>query len=303
MTIQQLKYVITVADYKSMNKAANQLFISQPSLSEAVRSLEKETGTTIFLRTNRGISITPEGEEFLSYARQVVAQYHLMEEHYIEKKEIKKRFAVSMQHYSFAVKAFVETVKEFGMEEYEFALREVRTHEVIDDVSNFRSELGIIYVNDFNRQVLEKIFRDKEVEFHSLFACKTYVYMWRGNPLAQKKKLRLEDLSEYPCMSFEQGENNSFYFAEEVLSTYQYKRMIKVNDRATMLNLMVGLNGYTMCSGIICEELNGDDYVAIPLDYREEMNIGYIHHKNMRVSQLGNKYIEELMKYKELVME
>ncbi|MDD3185811.1 MAG: LysR family transcriptional regulator [Anaerostipes sp.] len=303
MTLQQLKYAITVADNNSLNQAAKTLFISQPSLSGAIKSLEEEIGISIFMRTNRGITITPDGNEFLGYARQVVAQYHLMEEHYIEKKEVKKKFAVSMQHYSFAVKAFVEMVKQFGMEEYEFAVNETRTHIVIDDVANFKSELGILYENDFNRQVLEKIFKDNAVEFCPLFSCKTYVYIWKGNPLAKKKEISFEDLEEYPCLSFEQGERNSFYFAEEVLSTYGYKRIIKANDRATMLNLMVGLNGYTLCSGIICEDLNGSDYAAIPLAHTEEMNIGYIKRKNIEISELGQLYIEELMKYQNQVME
>lgn len=302
MTLQQLKYSITIADSKSMNEAAKKLFMSQPSLSSAVKDLEEEIGTELFIRNNRGIVPTPAGLEFIGYARQVVEQYRLLEDRYVDKKEIKKKFSVSSQHYTFAVKAFVELVKKIGMDEYECAVNETKTYDVIQDVKTFQSEIGILYLNDFNRQMLQKIFRENELEFTELFSCKTYVYLWKGNPLAQKKLLTLEDLEEYPCLSFEQGSNNAFYFAEEVLSTYDYKRIIKANDRATLLNLMVGLNAYTLCSGIICEELNGGDYCAIPLNSDEEMMIGYISRKGVPLSTLGKMYLEEIEKYRQSII-
>jgi DNA-binding transcriptional LysR family regulator len=302
MTLQQLRYAITIADCNSMNKAAQALFISQPSLSASIRDLENEIGITIYKRTNRGITITPEGDEFLGYARQVAEQYELINQRYVDKKSVKKKFSVSTQHYSFAVKAFVEMVKQFGMEEYEFAVHETKTYEVIENVKNFKSELGILYLNDFNKKVITKILKENNLVFKELFQCKTYVYLWKGNPLAQKDLITMEDLEEYPCLSFDQGMNNSFYFAEEVLSANVYKKIIKANDRATLLNLMVGLNAYTLCSGIICEELNGNDYKAIPLDSDEVMSIGYITRKNTSLSQLGHKYVDELIKFKENVL-
>jgi DNA-binding transcriptional LysR family regulator len=285
-----------------MNEAAHELFISQPSLSSSMKDLEDETGVQIFRRTNRGISLTPQGEEFLGYARQVVEQYSLIETKYIDKKEVKKRFSVSMQHYTFAVDAFVEMVKQFGMDEYEFAVREEKTHEVIEDVRDFKSEIGILYLNDFNQNVLNKLFDEYSLEFTPIVTCGIYVYLWKGHPLAGNKVITFEELGEYPCLSFEQGNNNSFYFAEEVLSTYQYKRLIKANDRATILNLMVGLNGYTLCSGIICEGLNGDDYCAVRLDSKEDMTIGYIKRKDVELSPLGHKYLEEIGKYQDRVL-
>ena len=300
MTLTQLKYVITIADTGSMNEAAKSLFISQPSLSLAVKELEQEIGVELFRRSNRGVSLTVEGNEFLSYARQVVEQYQLMESRYIEKKDVKKKFAVSMQHYTFAVNAFVEMVKQFGMDEYEFAVRETKTYEVIEDVKDFRSEIGVLYLNDFNRKVLEKLFHESNLEFHPLLNCGIYVYLWKGHPLADRNEISIEELSEYPCLSFEQGNYNSFYFAEEVLSTYEYKRLIKANDRATLLNLMVGLNGYTLCSGIICESLNGSDYCAIKLKSDEVMTIGYIKRKGIAISPLGQKYLEEIRKFESM---
>ncbi len=298
MTLTQLRYVITVAESKSMNEAAKQLFISQPSLSSAIKDLEEEIGVEVFRRSNRGVFPTPEGEEFLGYARQVVEQYNLIDTKYIQKENVKKKFGVSTQHYTFAVKAFVEMVKQFGMDEYEFAIRETKTHEVIEDVKNFKSEIGILYINEFNRKILDKLFTEYGLEFHPILECHIYVYMWKGHPLAKKAVIALEDLEDYPCLSFEQGTNNSFYFAEEVLSTYHYKQLIKANDRATLLNLMVGLNGYTLCSGIICEELNGSDYCAVRLQSDEIMTIGYLTRKGVAISSLGKKYIEELSKFK-----
>lgn len=299
MTLAQLRYAITVAGASSMNEAARKLFISQPSLSAAIKELEEEIGVELFKRTNRGISVTLEGEEFIGYARQVVEQYNLIESKYILKENTKKKFGVSMQHYTFAVKAFVEMVKQFGMDEYEFEIHETKTYDVIEDVKNCKSEIGILYLNDFNKKVLTKLFHESAVEFHELLKCHIYVYLWKGHPLASKEEITLEELEEYPCLSFDQGHNNSFYFAEEVLSTYDYKRLIKANDRATFLNLMIGLNGYTLCSGIMCEELNGSDYCAIKLKSDEIMTIGYIARKGVQVSPLGKKYLEEISKYKD----
>lgn len=299
MTLTQLRYVIEVANSSSMNEAARNLFISQPSLSSSVRDLEEEVGVELFKRTNRGISLTPEGEEFIGYARQVVEQYQLIEARYISKEQIRKKFSVSMQHYSFAVNAFVEMVKQFGMDEYEFAIHETKTYEVIEDVRNFRSEIGILYINDFNRKVLMKLFHESGLEFHEILKCGIYVYMWKGHPLADRELLTLEELADYPCLSFEQGNYNSFYFAEEVLSTYDYKQFIKANDRATMHNLMVGLNGYTLCSGILCEKLNGSEFCAVKLKSDERMTIGYLVRKGVAISPLGKKYLEEIAKFED----
>lgn len=301
MTLQQLKYALTIADCGSMNEAAKQLFISQPSLSETMKELETEIGLDIFLRSNRGIVITPEGEEFLGYARQVTEQFGLLQSKYIDKR-VKEKFSVSTQHYTFAVKAFVETVKQIGMEQYEFAVHETTTISVIENVKNFKSEIGVLYENDFNEKVLNKMFKENGLEFVELFSCDTFVYLWSGHPLAKQDVITMEELDEYPCLSFDQGKNNSLYLAEEMKSTYEYRRLIKANDRATLLNLMIGLNAYTLCSGIICEDLNGNDYKAVPLKETEKMRIGYIKRKGAKVSHIGELYIEELKKYKEKVM-
>ena len=274
------------------------MFVSQPALSGAMKELEEELGTQLFIRNNRGIVITTEGEEFLSYARQMVELGNLVEERFVNKSITRKKFSVSMQHYTFAVEAFIELAKKFSIGEYELAVHETKTHEVIENVKNYRSEIGVLYINSFNEKAIRKILEEAELEFIPLFDCGICVYLSSSHPLADRKKITMEELAEYPCLSFEQGDRNSFYFAEEVLSTLEYKQIIKADDRATMLNLMTGLNGYTLCSGIICENLNGSFHVSVPLDTEDTMTIGYIKRKNIPLSLLGREYIEILKRYK-----
>ena len=302
MTIQQLRYAIAISEIGSLNRASEVLYISQPSLSSAIRELEKDLGITIFYRGGKGVALTNDGAEFIRYARQVVAQYERLLEKYGKNGTLKKKFGISTQHYSFAVKSFVEMVKQFDTQEYEFAIRETQTREVIEDVSTAKSEIGILYLSDFNRKAIERILRGNQLEFHPLIRCGTYVYLWKGHPLASRQSIRPEELTEYPCLSFEQGGSESFYFNEESLAGTENLRIIKATDRASMLNLMVGLNGYTLCSGIICEELNGPDYVAVPFEDGEgdsggTMEVGYIIKQNTILSTMGQLYIKELEKY------
>lgn len=299
MTLQQLRYVLAVADKRSMNKAAAALYVSQPSLSAAVRELEDELGITLFMRSNKGITVTAEGNEFLGYARQLMAQYQLIDARYLNGAPVRKRFSVSMQHYSFAVQAFMRLVERFGMDEYEFAVHETKTYEVIENVASFYSEIGVLYKNAFNEQMLLKLLREKGLSFTPLFDCHAYVYLWEGHPLASRTLISFDDLADYPCLSFEQGENNAFYLAEEILSTYHYKRVIKIDDRATALNLMRGLNAYTICSGLISTDLNGGDCIAVRLDSEETMTIGTIKRKELPLSPLAEIYINELEAYKD----
>lgn len=305
MTIQQLKYVIGISECGSFNKAAEKLYISQPSLTSTIHDLEKELGITIFTRTGRGVTLTQEGEEFISCAKQLYLNYENIMEHYQKGNESKKKFGISTQHYSFALKSFVEMVKRFNTNEYEFAIRETKTKEVIEDVATLKSQIGILYLSDFNRNIIQKLLNSKKLEFHPLIECKAYVYLWKNHPLAKNESISFEELADYPCLSFEQDDNDSVYFAEEILSTREYHRTIKTNDRASMLNLMVGLNGYTLCSGIISEELNGDDFIAVPFRESDKninriMEIGYITKKDFLMSEVGLAYIEEMKRYLQL---
>lgn len=302
MTLQQIKYAITIADTGSMNKSAEQLFVSQPSLTSAVKELEKEIGIMIFRRSSKGVVPTNEGSDFLIRARQLYQQYELLTDRYTAAGNFKRKFGVSTQHYSFAVKAFVETVKKYDTLNFEFAIRETKTLEVISDVGTLRSEIGILYKSDYNRKLIGKLLSENDLEFIPLINCRAYVYLWKSHPLAKESSISLEQLHDYPRLSFEQGAQSSVFLAEEILSENDYPRTITANDRATQLNLMVGLNGYTLCSGIICEELNGSDFIAVP--FREDennhnviMEIGYIAKKHSRLSDIAEDYIANVKKY------
>lgn len=297
MTLQQLKYAITVAETGTITEAANKLYISQPSLTNAIHELEKEMNIIIFNRTNKGISISKEGEDFLGYARQVLEQAAILEDKYKGDNGGKKKFCVSTQHYSFAVNAFVDLIKKIGQDEYDFSLRETQTYEIIEDVAKMRSEIGILFLNDFNEKVITKILKSYDLEFHQLFVARPHVFISRKHPLAQNQVITNEELEQYPYLSFEQGEHNSFYFSEEIFSATERKKNIRVRDRATLFNLLIGLNGYTVCSGVIDKKLNGKDIIAAPLADESDMRIGYITHKKGRISRLGTTYLEALNKY------
>lgn len=299
MTLQQLTDVIAIAETGSFNRAAERLYIAQPSLTSAIKELERELGVILFNRSGKGATLTAEGANFLPYARSVIMQFQNLLDAYGKAGIRRQRFSVSTQHYSFAVKAFAILTRACDVAEYEFAIRETRTQQVIDDVAAGRSDIGILYLSDFNRKVLTKLLNANSLSFHHLIDCRAYVYLWRGHPLAGQKSISFEDLMPYPNLSFEQGENSNFYLAEEILSTNEYPRIIRCCDRATILNLMVGALGYTLCSGIICEELNGNDYIAIPYEADEKnpnsiMEIGYLTRKNTLLSNVGEQYIREL---------
>lgn len=297
MTLLQLKYVVTVAAAGTISEAAKELYMAQPSLTAAIKELENELGITIFRRTNKGILISAEGEEFLGYARQVIEQTSLIEERYLGTAPVKHQFCVSTQHYSFAVEAFVDLLKQYGGDEYDFRIRETQTYELIEDVARLRSEVGVLYLNPFNETVLRKTLRENDLTFHRLFVAKPHVFVGATSPLAQKRVVTLEDLEPYPRLSYEQGEHNSFYFSEEILSTRESKKDILVSDRATLFNLLIGLNGYTICSGVINEELNGENIVAVPLAVDDRMEIGYITHRKVGPGPFGTRYIEALKRY------
>lgn len=297
MTLQQLKYVTTVAQTGTITEAADRLYISQPSLTNAIHELEKEMNIQIFNRTNKGISISKEGEDFLGYARQILEQAAILEDKYKGSGGGKKQFCVSTQHYSFAVNAFVDLIKEYGQEEYDFSLRETQTYEIIEDVAHMRSEIGILFINDFNEAVINKILKSHDLEFHRLFVATPHVFISRKHPLAGKSIITNEELTPYPYLSFEQGEHNSFYFSEEIFSASERKKNIRVRDRATLFNLLIGLNGYTVCSGVIDRKLNGKDIIAVELAEESDMCIGYISHRKSMISRLGNTYLEALGKY------
>ncbi|MCH4009978.1 LysR family transcriptional regulator [Companilactobacillus sp.] len=297
MRIQQLQYLETIVRTGSINEAAKQLYLTQPSLSNAIKELESEMGIKILLRSKLGVSLTDDGREFMVYARQVLDQVQLLEGRYEKNTVRKQAFSVSAQHYAFVVHAFVELIKTVKADEYNFTLRETETENILSDLTTFKSELGILYLNNFNRQVLQKLFKEQDLEFTPLFKATPHVFVGSQNPLTKKRTVTLEDLVDYPYLSYEQGDNNSFYFSEEILSTLDRKKNIKVSDRATIFNLMVGLNGYTISSGIISNKLNDDKIVAIPLEVDDSMTLGWLKHRQMELSPIAVDYLKMLKEH------
>ena len=283
MRIQQLQYLEKIAEKGSINEAAKELYLSQPSLSNAVKELEHEMGVQLLLRTKSGVTLTHDGREFMIYARQVLDQIQLLEERY--------------KSNAFVVHAFVELIKSVDTDEYQFGLRETETQNIFEDLATFKSELGILYLNNFNRQVMEKLFKEYKLTFYPLFEAEPHVFLCREHPLANQDKITLEDLEEFPYLCYDQGEDNSFYFSEEILSTLDRKMTIKVSDRATIFNLMVGLNGYTISSGILSRELNDDKIIAIPLDVEDTMTMGYLMPHMLEPSAIAKKYLKLLKEH------
>ena len=275
MTLKQLQYMVTIAEEGNITNAARKLYIAQPSLTAAIHELENELDITLFQRSNKGIKLTAEGEEFLGYARQVLEQTTLIQERYTGKKAGKLKFFVSSQHYSFAVEAFVELLKRSEADKYEFHMRETQTFNI-------------------NEEVIRKTLKDNDLSFTPLFTAKPHVFIGKNSPLAKKRYLTLEDLKPYPRLSYEQGSHNSFYFSEEILSTVECDKELVVLDRATLFNMLIGLNGYTICSGVINEELNGPNIIAKKLKIDDYMEIGYIIPNSIRPSHLTSEYIDIL---------
>lgn len=297
MTLQQLRYIIIVAEKGSINEAAKYLYVSQPSLSNSIKELEEELGFTVFIRTNRGVTLSHKGMEFLGYARQVITQADLLEEKYIKKTKQIKSFCASSQHYPFVSHAFVELVKEYEEEDYNFTLSETTTYEVIENVKTLYSEIGILYLSKYNEAVIRKILSENNLIFEELVRAKPHVFLYKEHPLAKEELIDLEDLREYPKISFNQGMYNAFYYSEEVFSNLPVERSINVSDRAAVVNFMMGLNAYTFSSGIFPEYLHDKDIISIPVSADEEIIIGTIVHEDVTLSSIGEKFYEILKDY------
>lgn len=292
MTLKQLEYIIKTAEIGNITLAANTLYIAQPSLTHSISELENELGITIFNRTNKGVSLTEDGEVFLAYAREIINHSNTLLERFKKIEYIKPRFSVSSQHYSFVVNAFSDCVKKNNFNQYNFSLRETETHEIIEDVSNLKSEIGILYLSNRNKEIIEKLLKKNDLVFESLFKAKPHVFISKNNPLANHNKITIKDLEPYPYLTYEQGNYNSFYFSEEFMPNIDTKKNIIVRDRATMFNLIDKLNGYTVSSGIIFKDVNESFIIAKPFEYNEVMNIGYIKHKGMVLSSYAEEFIE-----------
>ncbi|MCR5212846.1 MAG: LysR family transcriptional regulator [Eubacterium sp.] len=301
MNISQLKYVLEVASSSSIREAATRLFISQPALSASIKELEEELGILIFDRSNRGISLTDQGREFVTYAKKVTGQYEIMEDRYLSRDSDKERFSVSSQHYNFSIKAFTAVIKSYEPEKYVFSFHETKTREVLEDLRTLKSEVGIISFSGANEGVIKKLMKEYGLVFTPLMQRETYIYVWKDHEFAGRKEISIEELSDYPCIAFDQSDNSNFYLTEEAMADYDFKKLIKSDDRATTMELIADMHGYSIGSGMLSADnaiLQG--LVSIKLKEEDPLTIGYIIRKDSHLSEYGMDYVEELLKYKEI---
>lgn len=300
MNLNQIKYVLTVAGAPSMREAATKLYVSQPALSASIHELEEEIGIQIFERSNKGIRVTDAGREFLVYAKKALGQFEILEEHYLCADKEKEQFSVSTQHYHFAIKSFAKVIKAFDPEKFAFSIHETKTMEVLENVRDFKSEVGVVSYSNSNDKVIQKLLKEYQLEFHALMKKDTYAYVWKGHPIAERKEVSLEELREYPCVAFDQGDDDYFYLSEEAMGDYDFQKLIRSDDRATTLELIAQLGGYSVGSGMLSEEdvvLQG--LVSVKLTEEDPLVIGYITRKGGSLSRYGKAYVEELLEYQE----
>ena len=301
MNITQIKYVLEIAASSSMREAATRLYVSQPALSASIRELEDELGILIFDRTNKGISLTDEGREFLVYAKKAVGQYEILEDRYLSRDGGKERFSVSTQHYNFAIKAFTDVIKKNYPDKFVFSIHETKTKEVLEDERTLKSEVGIISFSRASEDVIRKLFKSYQLEFVPLMRRETYIYVWKDHEFAGRKEISIEELSNYPCITFDQSDDSNLYLNEEALADYDFKKMIKSDDRATTMEIIATLHGYSIGSGMLADDdaiLKG--MVSIKLKEEDPLIIGYITRNGSAMSVYAKAYVEELLKYKEL---
>lgn len=301
MNITQLKYVLKVAASSSMREASTKLYVSQPALSASIRELEDEIGIIIFERTNKGITLTDDGREFLTYAKKAVGQYGVLEDRYLSRDSDKEKFSVSTQHYNFAIKAFTDVIKRLDPDKYVFSIHETKTKKVLDDVGSLKSAVGVISFSSSNEALIKKIFRDYQLEFTPLMKRDTYVYVWKNHIFAGHKEISIEEMHDFPCVSFDQTGDGNVYLTEEAMADYSFDKMIKSDDRATTMEIIAELGGYSVGSGMLSKEdsiLQG--LVGIKMKEEDPLTIGYITRKGGALSRYGEEYIKELLRYKEL---
>lgn len=301
MNVNQLKYVLEVAGSSSMREASTKLYVSQPALSASIRELEEEIGILIFERTNKGITLTDAGREFLSYAKKAVGQYEVLEERYLSRDGDKERFSVSTQHYNFAIKAFTDVIRETEPDKYVFSIHETKTKEVLENVRSLKSEVGIVSFSGSNEALIKKLFRDYQLDFTPLMKRDTYVYVWESHPFAGREEISIDEMQDYPCISFDQSDDSNFYLTEEAMADHAFDKMIKSDDRATTMEIIAKLDGYSIGSGM----LSGADailqgLVAIKLKEEDPLTIGYITRKGSTMSAYGKAYVDALLKYTEI---
>ena len=293
MTIQQCKYVLEIARIGSFSEAAKQLFIAQSSLSAAVKSLERELNIRIFERSNNGVYLTDDGSEFVRYAKEITAADELVARRYSAPHEAEKLF-IATQHYDFIADVFGNFVKNADAERYRYSIKEIETHNVIHEVETAYSDIGIIAIKDGDYDIMKRYLSKRNLSFTPLLEASPHVFFRRQHPLAWAEKLSSAELKDYPYVSYEQGEQTSSFFTEEMTDALYTDKHIEISDRATLMNLLLITDAYTVGTGIMPSALNKGDIVSIPLDSKEHYIIGYLLNDTRKLSPMTKRFIDHL---------
>lgn len=290
MTLQQCRYLVEIAKHRSMSQAAEALYVTQPSLSKAIKELEESLAITILERTNKGVSFTKDGEELLFYAQILLDQVASMEYHFQKRQqEMQRKITISSQHYGFAVEAFVKLTKHLGERHYQLGLREGRSTKVIEDVFSGKSIIGVLAIHEKNRENFERYFAQKSLVFQALYSMKSCVFLNREHPLAKEKSLSIAQLAQYPYLTYQENDL-PLYFAEKYSDPDNTSQIIYIEDRGTMNNLLSHTNGYNIGTSCIIEGYMDSNIIALPLQEHQEMKIGYI-------QQYGHSLPSEIYQY------
>ena len=290
MTIQQCRYVLAIAKCSSFSEAAKQLFIAQSSLSLGIKSLETELNIRIFDRSGYGVHLTDEGAEFIRYAEQICQNSDLVAERY--GKRIQQKLYIATQHYDFIADLFGAFLNETENEGYRFSIREIETYNVIRDVQTAYSDIGIIAIRDSNLEIMKRFLGGRKLLFTPVFSVTPHVFLRKDHPLADCDRLTVEELKEYPYVSYAQGENNSVYFTEELMDASNVDKHIEISDRATLMNVLMVTDAYTVGTGVMPSALNRGDIISIPLDSTALYYIGYILNGERKISEMMQKFID-----------
>lgn len=293
MTIQQCRYALEIAATGSFSEAAKQLFVAQSSLSVSIKALEQELGIRIFERSGSGVHLTEEGSEFVRYAAGIVDNERLIAERY-RSAEAVSRLRIATQHYDFIADIFGSFLLDVKAERYQLAIREIETHNVVQEVLTGNSDVGILAIKEGDSDIMRRYLDKKGISFRALLRVPPHVFLRREHPLAARGALTYEELSAYPYVSYEQGEHNSSYFTEEMQDSLAAEKHIEISDRATLMNLLLMTDAYTVGTGIMPSALNKGDIVSIPLDCNDGYVIGYILNDSRKVSEMAAAFIEKL---------
>ncbi|MCM3731193.1 LysR family transcriptional regulator [Fictibacillus nanhaiensis] len=294
MTPQQFRYIVEIAKHNSISKAASALYVTQPSISRAVRELETELGITILDRTNKGVVFTKEGTELLFYAKTLLEQMESVVHHFNKEKTMNlTKFSISSQHYGFAIEAVANLMDYFAERNYELTIREDKTFDVIDDVYASRSILGILFLTDLNKHFFERYFTSKQLTFTPIASLKQHVFLRKEHPLAHLECITLDQLRDYPYLTYQQ-DDMLLHFAEEALNVDNIGKLVYLKDRGAMNNLLSNTDSYNLGTGCIVHNYMNPNIISIPLEESNMIEVGLVKRNDVHLPDEVLVYISFL---------